>query len=310
MANFQKHQKNVNGQVLTAPGATSYELGLWGPIDPRNNSELTVYTAPPLSTVKLTRGKMLPGQPVRLWSVANLPVGRTVLVAQDAGGVAWSQVTIDTNPGSTSAGSGKKYTDNGNEVPVQRTSPSAAQVVDMLLGAWPELTNNGARTLAAQFMAETGGGKYCFNWNLGNVKARDTSVLHMYLANVWECFSKANADSAVANAGGQARIPDADESKKHGWACPDTIVVYSPPHAQCRFRAYASLADGAKRWLEHHKAIAAKDAGFLTSLNSGDTAAVAHALKSAGYYTASEADYAKAMKRTKASVDSALGPLP
>jgi hypothetical protein len=178
-----------------------------------------------------------------------------------------------------------------------------------LLAAWPELSNNGARTLAAQFMAETGNGKYCFNWNLGNVKA-GANEPHMYLANVWECDSQAGADAQVARAGGLARIATTDEASKHGWKCPNVVVVFSPPHAQCRFRAYASLADGAPRWLAHHRRIAERDATFLTALNAGDVAAVAHALKMARYYTAAEVDYARAMKRAKADVDRQLGPLP
>jgi hypothetical protein len=179
----------------------------------------------------------------------------------------------------------------------------------MLLKAWTELTNNGARTLAAQFMAETGGGKYCFNWNLGNVKA-SANEPNMYLRNVWECYDQTHADAAVAAAGGLARIPATEEINKHGWKCPRVVVVFNPPHAACRFRAYASLEDGAQRWLSHHKRIAARDPSFVTSLNAGDVDAVAKALKKAGYYTAAERDYALAMKRTKADIDRQLGPLP
>src|SRR5438046_2372829 len=140
MANFQKHGQNVNGQVLKAPGAKAYELGLWGPIDTRT-------------------------------------------------------------------------------------------------------------------MAETGGGKYCFNWNLGNVKA-SANEPHMYLRNVWECDSQAGAEAQVARANGLARIATADEIKNHGWKCPHAVVVFDPPHPQCRFRAYSALQDGSQRWLSHHKAIA------------------------------------------------------
>ena len=49
------------------------------------------------------------------------------------------------------------FTTNPNEVATAQTKPSAADVVAMLLNVWPELTQNGARTLTAQFMAETGG---------------------------------------------------------------------------------------------------------------------------------------------------------
>ena len=75
-----------------------------------------------------------------------------------------------------------KYTSNPNEVPTQTTTPSALDVVNMLLHVWTALNQNGARTLTAQFMAETGEGRFCFNWNLGNVKAAATDP-HMYLHN-------------------------------------------------------------------------------------------------------------------------------
>jgi peptidoglycan hydrolase-like protein with peptidoglycan-binding domain len=204
---------------------------------------------------------------------------------------------------------GRRYTNNPNEVPTQTTTPTARQVVEMLRGNWSALTENGARTLTAQFMAETGGGKYCFNWNLGNVKA-SANEPHMYLRNVWECASAGTAEALVAKSGGLARIASAEEMKQRGWRCPAAAVVFDPPHPQCRFRAYASLRDGAQRWLGHHMRIAGKDGDYVNALNNGDVSAVAHALKVARYYTASESDYARAMMRTKAQIDRTLGPLP
>jgi hypothetical protein len=178
----------------------------------------------------------------------------------------------------------------------------------MLKLAWLELTEAGARTLTAQFMGETGNGKYCFNWNLGNVKAK-VDVPHMYLANVWEVYSPSDAEAQVTRAKGQAHLATAEEIKKRGWACPPgkAIAVFSPPHAQCRFRAYGSLQEGAQRWLGHHKELASKNAGYLASLNKGDVAAVAHALKAVRYYTAGEADYTRLMKSKKAEIDRTLG---
>lgn len=226
---------------------------------------------------------------------------------QATGQVQDARIFLASPPGGSMKG--KKYTDNPNECVTTRTTPTAAAVVMMLQAAWSELTNNGARTLTAQFMAETGGGKYCFNWNLGNVKAGSDEP-HMYLANVWECDSQAGADAQVARAGGLARIATSDEIAAHGWKCPNVVVVFTPPHPQCRFRAYASLGDGAQRWLDHHKRISSANPDFLTALNAGDVTAVAHALKTARYYTAAEVDYGRAMTRAKADVDHQLGPLP
>ena len=200
------------------------------------------------------------------------------------------------------------FTNNPNEVSTKTTTPSPGEVVSMLLLSWTALNANGARTLAAQFMAETAGGRFCFNWNLGNVKSGPDD-LHMYLRNVWECDTVAGALAQVSKSGGLAHVATAEEIKQRGWNCTNAVVVFQPPHPQCRFRAYSSLADGAQRWLNHHKSIALKNITFLTSLNAGDTAAVAHALKLAGYYTAPEADYAKGMASQKAKIDLVLGPI-
>ena len=63
-------------------------------------------------------------------------------------------------PKQTPAGAdGKKFTNNPNEVVTRRTTPTAREVVTMLRMEWPGLSENGARTLTAQFMGETGGGK-------------------------------------------------------------------------------------------------------------------------------------------------------
>lgn len=56
------------------------------------------------------------------------------------------------------------------------------------------------------------------------------------------------------------------------------------------FRAYDSLDEGA---VDYVKTIRSRFGGALASASQGDAAGFAHALKSAGYYTASEADYAR-----------------
>jgi hypothetical protein len=132
---------------------------------------------------------------------------------------------------------------------------------------------------------------------------------HMYLHGVWECDSRSGGEAQVARANGLAHIATPEEIKKHGWKCPAAVVVYEPPHLQCRFKAYATLAEGAQRWLGHHQKIAQRNVQFLTALNNGDVPAVAKALKQVGYYTAAEADYARAMTREKGKIDRELGAL-
>jgi hypothetical protein len=203
---------------------------------------------------------------------------------------------------------GKKYTDSPNEVPTKTTTPTAGDVVALVRQAWPELNEDGARTLAAQFMHETGGGRFCFNWNLGNVKSGPDN-LHMYLRNVWEVDTPERAQAQVAGSGGLGHIATADEIKQHGWSCPAgmAVAVFDPPHPQSRFRAYVSLPDGAQRWVAHHQATAQKHPEFLAELNAGDCAAVAKTLKQVGYYTGGESDYANSMTAKKAAIDKELG---
>jgi hypothetical protein len=68
-------------------------------------------------------------------------------------------------------------------------------------------------------MAETGGGNFCFNWNLGNVKAGPNEP-HMYLKGVWEVDSPSSAEAQVARANGLAHIAMPEEIKRQRWACP------------------------------------------------------------------------------------------
>ncbi len=315
MANFQKHGKNVHGQTLQVPSGAPFELGLWGPVDTRNNKELTVSVSPDNPAISVRSGSMLKGQPVRVWTISNLPAGKTLLVAKDLGGLVWTQVTLEVGGSQPSTGpaNGRRYTDNPNEVSVQRTTPTPKQVVDMLMSAWPGLNETGARVLTAQFMGETGDGRYCFNWNLGNVKSSSTANKHMYLANVWECIKDSNVDATLKEAGSLGRTVDqgSQEARSHGWTCKagKSLVVFSPPHAQTRFRAYDSLQNGAERWVKHQQGTASKEPAYFPALNAGDIDTVVNCLDKVKYFSGSRDVYLSSMKRKKAQIDKQLGPV-
>lgn len=206
-----------------------------------------------------------------------------------------------------------RYTDNPNELPTKNTAPAAADVVRMLHANWEELNEVGARVLTAQFMHETGEGKYCFNWNLGNVKCKkdETNVQHHYLRDTWEILGKDAATKLCAESGGLGYIATEEEAKKRGWSHSSgkVVAVFEPPHWICRFRSYASLEDGSKRWITHHRSVASKFATYMDTLNTGDCAAVANLLKRASYYTGDEGVYAKSMESKKAKIDRQLGPV-
>lgn len=191
-----------------------------------------------------------------------------------------------------------KYTDNKNEVETHTTVPAPGDVTALLRAAWSELTDTGAKVLTAQFLHETGGGRFCFNWNLGNVKATADQP-HMFLKNVWELLLPENAAAEVGVSGGLAHIATAQECLAHGWTCPSSkvVVVFQPPHRQCRFRAYSNLSEGAQRWVGTHQRMAKGHSEYLNTVNSGDCAAVAKLLAQFRYFTGDPGAYARSMTK-------------
>jgi hypothetical protein len=233
------------------------------------------------------------------------PGGQTLKALNDS---ASGKVSAPKSAPPPATDAGKKYTDHQNEMPAKKTTPTVREVVKFIGEAWDELNEHGVRTLAAQFMHETAEGKYCFNWNLGNKKSPGVDQPHMYLRNVWECYFPSDAQAQVDRSSGLARIATSEEKKKRGWSCPagKIVVVFSPPHKECRFRAYESLENGAQRWVAHHRNITKdqdKYPNYLTHLNAGDVASVANTLKKARYYSGSESDYVRGMTAKKAVID-------
>jgi hypothetical protein len=200
-----------------------------------------------------------------------------------------------------------KYTTNPWEVVTITTTPTPRLVLSALKANWPELTDTGARTLTAQFLFETAGGRSCFNWNLGNTKGKEDEP-HYYLAEVPECWDKAVAQSEVASGGGLARIATKEDVSKLRIACGKTAVVYNPPHHHTRFRAYTSLDDGAKRWVGNHRYIASKLPGYLDALNEGNISEVVQKLgpNDYGYFTGDQVVYFNGMTSWKSTIDSTI----
>lgn len=281
----------------------SVSFGLWGYLD-FSNQELQVVACVP-GGVTVEKKRIIGNS--REWVITTSISVEVRLEARTVDGQVWDWMILQFGDG-TSEG---PYTANPNEVRTTRTTPTPSQVVQMLRTSWPELTESGARTLAAQWAGETGWGKHCYNWNLGNVKAGPHDS-HMYLVGVWEVSSTGAAQNAVKNSAGFAHIASAQEIRKHGWGAPragHSIPVFYPPHPQCRFRAYSNLQQGAQRWVQRYQGIARRKTDFLTAVNAGDVPGTAHALKQVHYYTADESAYANAMARAKAQIDRQLGPI-
>lgn len=171
---------------------------------------------------------------------------------------------------------GRLYTDDPKEVPKQKTPVSIPKLIAALSQVWPQLNGTGLRVLAAQYVHETDGGRSCYNWNLGNMKSPKT-LPHMYLAT-----------------------PEGSGVNRR---------QYRPPDPTTRFRAFHSLEEGAQQWTDYHRHLAARRPDYLTALNAGDLATVAHILGPSGvvYFTDNETVYADALQRRLREVDSQLG---
>lgn len=148
-------------------------------------------------------------------------------------------------------------------VPDLMTQASLPDVVAALAKAAPELPRSGVLVLTSQYALETGGGRACHRWNLGNAK-------HIH----------------------------GDGHKWTAFRCSEIIggkeVFFDPPHPQTWFRAFDSLEDGAADYLgllQHRFAVA------WPAVKQGNVRAFGHALKVAGYYTASEQAYVNALAR-------------
>ena len=239
--------------------------------------------------------------------VLSDPDGDVEIGFVNADFVNWDSITVgapaSTNDTSKPSTTGNKtYTSDPLELPVVRTQAKLGLMISELQVAWPALNETGARTMAAQYWTETQGGSNCYDWNFGNRKAWRSDQNHMFLRNVWECFDTAGGDAAIKAANGFARYATSDEINQHGWRCPNRVVVFAPPHTQCKFLAYASMQSAIADWCGYMKS---KD-GVLQLLNAGDTAGFAHALKLLKYYSASESNYAAGLASGRAAVDLGL----
>jgi hypothetical protein len=178
-----------------------------------------------------------------------------------------------------------RYTDNPNEVPIVQTVVTASVVMSALKTEWAELSDTGIKMLAAQFMYETGGGRSCFNWNLGGVKGNETDA-HFYMTT-FECFAPGFVASELK--AGNGRAPTADEKRRWGpCKAGQDLIVYDPPNSYARFKSSSSLASSARTWVGLHKLIAKKFPEFVPALDSGNVQSVVDVLKKwgpVGYFT-------------------------
>lgn len=169
------------------------------------------------------------------------------------------------------------------ELPCVATPCDEATLCLALVDAWRELFDESpARAsvivLASQWAEETGWGKSCFDWNLGNHRA--------IRGESWTYLPKCSeVDAKGVEHFYHRDVPSEKE--------------------MCRFAAWESLADGARFYLN---ALHVRFSFAWPAVVAGDPADFAHRLKLARYYTASEALYTSALVRIDKSIGDRLPP--
>jgi len=153
----------------------------------------------------------------------------------------------------------------------KRTPVTTKEFVKTLIIVWHKLFEEYPRKesvgiILSQWQLETGSGKSCWNYNLGNVKfsdknATESTKYHM-LKGTWEIIG----------------------GKK---------VIFDPPHKASWFLAFDSLEEG----MEHHLKFLAGKRWKLAwnSVVAGNPTEFAINLKKQGYYTAPVEDYIRLM---------------
>lgn len=156
------------------------------------------------------------------------------------------------------------------KVPTVRTSFSKQEFVESLIRAWKTDYNvlplkKQISIIYAQWSIETGQGTFCWNNNIGNSKAVDVPgqvIEYCALTGVWEIIN----------------------GKK---------VILKPEDPGAWFRSFPTLDEG----IRHHFDLLRNKRYKIAwaEVEAGNPAAFSKKLKQQGYYTASEADYTKAV---------------
>jgi flagellar protein FlgJ len=143
----------------------------------------------------------------------------------------------------------------------ERTPVSRAEIRSAIASAYQRVTGRPASaalvdTLSAQASLETGNGRSMYNFNFGGIKG-------------------SGPQGQTAHCMTHEVIGGRDVTLRQG------------------FRAYSSLQEGAEDFL---RVLTQRFGAALSKAQLGDVDGFAHMLKQAGYYTASEAQYAGALR--------------
>lgn len=169
------------------------------------------------------------------------------------------------------------------ELPCVATPCTPGELAPVLADAWREVIGTepsraSLLILLAQWALETGWGKSCYCWNLGNYRAV-RGEHWTYLPRVSEVI------------GGVERFYRRDVPAER---------------EMCRFAAWESLPEAARFWLGK---LSTRFRLAWPAVLSGDPAQYAILLRRAGYYTASEGHYTRLMQSLVRTLDARLPPV-
>jgi hypothetical protein len=162
--------------------------------------------------------------------------------------------------------------------------------------AWVQLFENQPKEgsllcMLSQWVLETGWGKSCWCWNIGNFKSRAGDGRDWCMYECDERFDPATAQKYID--GAQPRA-DGSGLPNAAWKSDnkdDTVTVYFwPDHQVTRFRAYKTVQDGAHDYVE---SLFNRFTKAWPAILAGDPDQFVHQLKVQKYFTGNEESYRK-----------------
>lgn len=173
----------------------------------------------------------------------------------------------------------------GRRLKAQKTPTTDPELFKALYEVAPELPRKGICVLMAQWALETGRGRSCMNYNLGNIKA-PLSKDHCYFPT-YERLTREQGDDLLLHS-----TPAHPVKMLRILPSGFMLVRIEPDHPGCRFLAFDTLREGAESYIAHLRTRFSK---AWEPVEKGDPVEFAIALKKAHYYTADVGVYAKNM---------------
>ena len=169
-------------------------------------------------------------------------------------------------------------------VPLPELLPSLWRAYQAVSGLLP--TRTAIELLGAHWALETGWGKACHCWNLGNAKSVPGDGRCWTFFACGEELTQSMAERYVAADPIRVQILRLYTLGSTAMAS----VRFLPDHPGCRFRAFETLADGA---CDYVALLHGRYAEAFRILSTGDAGRFCDALRRRGYFTADPTQYAR-----------------